>query len=903
MDQSDSTATADLEPRPQPAGARSASAAAKREAPPTEIGRFLILREAGAGGMGVVYVAYDPELDRKVAVKLLQPGVSGSDREESARVRLIREAKAMARLSHPNVVAVYDVGTYRGQVFIAMEYVEGEALATWLRSASRARAEVLRVFLEAGRGLAAAHREGLVHGDFKPDNVLVDRGGRVRVVDFGLASTQGEPSRDGETARTEEPASARSAIDLSTRVTRSGAFAGTPAYLAPEIFAGAARSPRSDQFSFCVSLHEGLYGARPFHGHDVKELGRAIAAGPPPESREHALPSWLRRIVVRGLSPAPEGRFPDMDALLAALARDPGRRRRRIAAFVGVVLALVAAALVYRALLMRALEERQGLCAGGEAELVGVWDPERRSAVERALLATGLPYAADVWERVAARLDARAAAWVAMHGEACRATHLRGEQSPALRDLRMACLQRRLLETRSLVDVLVDADAGVVENAAQASAQLTPLDACADAAGLLSAEGPARSEADAAAVAELRARLAQVRALVVTARLQAGLELTDQALAIAEALGDRPLIAEARMARGEVLDDLGDPRALEALRSAFFVGEASGDDLILPRIALALLHTTTSRLDLERAEEWSRHARALLDRLGARRPAESRQLEAQYASRLGTLHVHAGRLDEADRAFRAALELANPDDDLFRAGIHNNLGNLLVRRGDLTAAGAALDRSADLYRALLGPRHPSVAIALNNLGELALRQGRWADALAIDEEARAILRAAFGPDHPHVGVLENNLGQARLHLGDPEAAADHFERARAIFAAAFGDDAAPLAYPLTGLGEARIAAGHLAEARTILERALLLREGSGPAERGGTRFALARALVDVDPERALDLAAQAASDFAEAGPAYARERGEGGAWLAAHPRSERRDLNVSRPLGSPTSPR
>ncbi|MCA9634502.1 MAG: tetratricopeptide repeat protein, partial [Myxococcales bacterium] len=294
-------------------------------------------------------------------------------------------------------------------------------------------------------------------------------------------------------------------------------------------------------------------------------------------------------------------------------------------------------------------------------------------------------------------------------------------------------------------------------------------------------------------------------------------------------------------------------------------------------------YIATSRLELERAEEWTRHARALLDRLGERRAVEARQLEAEYASRLGTLHVFAGRLEEADRAFREALELAGPDDDTFRAGGYNNLGDLLVRRGELTAADAVLRRSADLYRELVGSRHPSVAIALNNLGELALRQGRWAEARALDEEARAILQAAFGPEHPHVGVLENNLGQALLRLGDHRAAAGHFERAQAIFRAAFGDDAAPLAYPLTGLGEARLAAGEIGEARTLLERALVLREGSGAADLGGTRFALARALVDQEPVRAHGLATSAAADFAEAGPAYARERGEVEVWLAEHP--------------------
>jgi len=844
-------------------------------AAPTELGRFIVLRPVGAGGMGVVYAAYDPELDRKVAVKLLHPSVSGSAREEFARVRLVREAQAMARLSHPNVVSVFDVGTYQGQVFIAMEFIEGVSLSAWLRASPRGYREILAVFLDAGRGLAAAHREGLAHGDFKPDNVLVDRAGRVRVVDFGLAFAQ-----DGEHDRHEPIASG--AIDADGRLSRTGTLTGTPAYLSPEQFEGAHGSTQADQFSFCVSLHEGFYGARPFPGDNLEEIILAIGRGVPPEPRDRRLPAWLRKVLLRGLSLDPRQRFADMDALLAALARDPTRRRRRILVGAAALLVLVAAALTYRWVLVRSFDERQGLCTGGAAELADVWGPSRRARAEAAFLATDLPYASDAWTRVAARLDEHTAAWVQMHTEACQATHLRGEQSPALLDLRMACLQRRRTETRSLVDVLVDADAGVVENAAQAVAALPDLGPCADAVTLLAADAPRVSPAQAA----VRDQLAQAKALLVTARFKAGLELADAALLRAEPLGDLPLLAEVRLMQGELRDALGDPGAEATLTDAFFIAESTHDDPTTARAALELMHVAAERLDLTAAGQWSRHTRALIDRLGDGYSSERRRLESEHFLRLGTLGVHADRLEQAESDYRRALELiqASPGHDELRvAGIHNNLGNLLVRRGALDRAAVELDRAAAIYRDVLGPHHPSLAVALSNAGEVEMSRGEWATARSTYAQAHAILLAALGPDHPNVGVVENNLGDAAQRLGDHVAATAHYTRASAVFTARFGADAAPLVFPLTGLGETLLAQGQSQAAQPLLERALALGDPGSPADLARARIALARTLdLGESRERATTLATQARDAFVAGGPALARELAGAEAWLREH---------------------
>ncbi|MBA3547968.1 MAG: serine/threonine protein kinase, partial [Nannocystis sp.] len=250
------------------------------------LGRYALLRVLGEGGMGVVFAAYDEELDRKVAIKLLRTRADGAAPERSW---LLSEAKAMARLSHPNIVQVYDVGTCDGQLFLAMECVVGVTLLRWMRGGPKPWREVVPVLLQAGRGLQAAHEAGLVHRDFKPANVLVGGDGRVRVLDFGLAQLQG---RGSGAPRAEHDDSHRTTI-----------VAGTPAYMAPELHRQAEPDQRSDQFAFCVALHEALFGKRPFTGNSSQELARAILAGtitaPPADAK---VPAWLRRIVARGLA-------------------------------------------------------------------------------------------------------------------------------------------------------------------------------------------------------------------------------------------------------------------------------------------------------------------------------------------------------------------------------------------------------------------------------------------------------------------------------------------------------------------------------------------------------------------------------------------------------------------------
>ncbi|MBC8071061.1 MAG: serine/threonine protein kinase, partial [Deltaproteobacteria bacterium] len=283
---------------------------------PVCVGRYRIHERLGTGGMGVVYAAQDDELDRPVAIKILRTDLASGS---AGRQRLLREAQAIAKLSHPNVVHVYEVGQEGGQVFMAMELVRGDTLRRWSQAAKRTPNEVVEVFLKVGEGLAAAHAHGIVHRDFKPDNVLVALDGRPRVVDFGLARASGAATTTRELAVPLASTSASGLRDFDT--TRTGTVVGTPAYMAPEQLELAEPDARSDQFSFCAALFEALYGKRPFHGSTYTELTHSLSQSRPAvvDPAAFGVPRALHLVVLRGLAREPASRFATMPELLAAL--------------------------------------------------------------------------------------------------------------------------------------------------------------------------------------------------------------------------------------------------------------------------------------------------------------------------------------------------------------------------------------------------------------------------------------------------------------------------------------------------------------------------------------------------------------------------------------------------------
>ena len=284
--------------------------------PPVQIGRYEILSRIGAGGMGVVYAGRDPELDRQVALKVVTHRRSEDPR---SRELMLEEARALARLSHPNVVQIHEVGEHQGAIFLALELVEGETLASWQRHPGRGWREILAAYVDAGRGLAAAHGLGVIHRDVKPSNVLVGVDGRARVVDFGLARAI-DATADATTAERGE-----------TEVSYGGPVAGTPAYMSPEQARGLGCDARSDLFSLCVALFEGLYGIRPFEGPERLQLEERVQARVlwRRVPRGSKVPRWILEVLARGLQPDPQQRFLDVEELIASLEVTPRRIRRR----------------------------------------------------------------------------------------------------------------------------------------------------------------------------------------------------------------------------------------------------------------------------------------------------------------------------------------------------------------------------------------------------------------------------------------------------------------------------------------------------------------------------------------------------------------------------------------------
>jgi serine/threonine protein kinase len=297
--------------------------------PGAQVGRYIIDEQIGSGGMGVVYRARDPLLGRPVAVKMMRPSWTDALGERGS-ARLVQEAQALAKLSHPNVLAIHDMGNWEGHFFLAMEWVDGGDLRAWTCKRKRSWREVVKVFIQAGEGLLAAHRAGLVHRDFKPQNVLVGTDGRVRVADFGLV--RAERSSGGQ------PLGPPASMEL----TGTHELLGTPAYMSPEQVAGLPVDARSDQFSFCVALFESLYGQRPFVADSLEGLRQALQSGISAPADDHEVPARARQAVVRGLALKPEERFPVLDALLSELhtstsVLNPRRRgRSKVAAAAGL---------------------------------------------------------------------------------------------------------------------------------------------------------------------------------------------------------------------------------------------------------------------------------------------------------------------------------------------------------------------------------------------------------------------------------------------------------------------------------------------------------------------------------------------------------------------------------------
>ncbi|MBL8939061.1 MAG: serine/threonine protein kinase [Archangium sp.] len=692
------------------------------------VGRYVVLELVGEGAMGRVYAAYDPVLDRKVALKLLHPLVDGPEGQQ----RLLREAKALAKVAHPNLVGVHDAGAFRDSVFIAMEFVEGTTLRAWLKAERRSEALTLDAFRQAARGLAAAHDAGLVHRDFKPENVLVGADGRVRVSDFGLA-------RESGAALSVTSLEAPALTDPSSLQTATGALVGTPAYMAPEQLLGRRADAKADQFAFCVALAEGLSGARPFAKNtlDVVSAGAKLTG-----------PTRVVRALTRGLSAAPEKRFGSMHELLSAL--EP-RSVRPLAFVLPAVAALAIGAGV-----VVSVRQRNELCASGPSRVAAVWTNDRRHSLEQHFSTLG---GGATFTRIADELDRWGTQWAQVHREACEATRLRGEQSDQLLTVRMACLERRLLEVDGALGVLATTDTNSLPRAQDAILSLTPLTVCSNATALLSPSPRPEQPAVVARVERVERELARAQALKDAGRFKEGLPIATSAALEAHAIGWAPLEAEALLVRGLLLDGGGDYAAAEpTLRDAWARAHAAKDDRLAMLAAIELAFVLNELARMKDAEEWVWQAEALRPRIG-----NDWEMDSKIATQQGHLLFTRTDFAGAEVRYRTAWELrrdhqgpAHPKTVTMLA----NLANAIGGQGRYEESVKLLIESATLLEQSLGRSHHKVGQANNAVAEKLVALHRPAEALArID---------AIFPEQEQVLGAKNQY-VARLHLGRAEA--------------------------------------------------------------------------------------------------------------------------------------
>jgi tetratricopeptide (TPR) repeat protein/predicted Ser/Thr protein kinase len=817
---------------------------------PVEVGRFTVLERIGSGGMGLVFKAYDMQLDRKVAVKVIR--VDGAS--DAARRALVKEARALARLSHPNVVNVYEIGELDDQLFVAMEFLSGPTLRAWLDEGPRAWADVLAVYRQAGEGLAAAHAEGIIHRDFKPHNAMFGADRRVRVLDFGLARLR-------EVDQASRVALEEHAGPVDVAITVTGALLGTPAYMSPEQLAGRPADASSDQFGFCVALYEALYGERPFAGSTLRQLVFAVKLGRIEDApRGSEVPTWLRKVVVRGLANAPGERWPSMRALLVALADDPVLRRRRWGAAAIVVGLLGGTAWG----LVQAVQQDAQTCLGMQTKLDGVWNDERRSAVAAAIEGTGLGYAPGVWERVEQGLDDYASRWIAARVEACEATH-RGEQSGELLDLRMACLDERLVQLRATVDVLAQADQTVVSKAVEMMANLPGLERCADTDALTNEIALPEDPEVAKQVAALDEQLADAKALYQAGKYLEGLAIADTVVTEAQQLGYEPLQVRAWLVQGSLQRESGDQAGAEAtLERAFAAAIALRMPAEAAEASSVLMHVVGVMLARhEDGRRWAKIAQP------ASRAAGTDEASASYLGNIGNLANSEGKYDEAREYQAQALALRErslgPNHPSVALTL-SSLGLIAQSNGDYDDAREYLERALIIYEKALGPNHPRVASTLgsfgtlmgrqgkyeeargyleralaiygmtpgvdasrvagvlSNLGVVAELQGRYADARGYLERVLAIQEQTLGPEHPDVATALGNLGALARSEGNYDEARRYHERALAISEKALGPDHPSVAKTLNSLGSVARLQGRFDEARALHERALAINE-------------------------------------------------------------------------------
>jgi predicted Ser/Thr protein kinase len=853
--------------------------------PGHEIGRFIVLSYLGAGATGIVYAAYDPELDRKVALKVLRPQGQSSRND---RVHLHDEAQAMAKVSHPNVVVVHEVGLHDDGIFIAMEFIRGATLGAWLKEQPRTWEEILGVFVQAGQGLAAAHAAGLVHRDFKPSNVIVGADGRVRVLDFGLSCT---PTR----ARRE--------------------VVGTPAYMSPEQFLGETIGPAADQFSFCASLYQALFGQLPFPGESTDELRLTVTSGQVRAPPRHVrVPSWLTAAVLRGLRHDPKDRFESMEALLRQLAPERARGRRTL------LTAVAAAALLgLGGGYLGARAEATDPCGDALEQIDRIWHAEAQADIQRVF--SGLPpvYAATTWPRVRLALDRWSDAWKANFRGAFEARQ-RGVMTEMSATHSAVCFERARAAFASAVMVLREADADVALHALEVANSLPDPAECSSSASLVAHTGASRDVHGAWRRELFKSRLEAVKVHARAGQAADAIALVEDVIREAQAAGDWPILADALLERARI-DLERDPVSAEPyLTRAYLTAVTAGADFRAAE-ALALRVYVRGRTpgNLARAFDDLDLARAMLPRLGS-----PTSLRALLSNNAGTLYLAAGDAERSEALLQESLLLRKSTDGEDALEVGKTLGNLALLSRDPARRQERLREALRIFETNLGPAHPDT-MGLRILAGALARDPL--DAMHLVERGCDALDA-YRPDDlheradclQHLAVHAREAGereladaailraralvdqQARAERGQADRVADALIRGYAGLvdgdhANALAELERALAKPRGDewwqrrkaaelqlcIGLHRLAVGDVPAARRALEASAATfaeiadkaHDQLLPRDLAQARLALARALIaDRDLERAEQVLTAAESWYRDAGPAFAARLAE-----------------------------
>lgn len=781
-----------------------------------KVGRFTLLEPVGRGGMGTVYAAYDPQLDRKIAIKLLT--ISGTvDDPSTPRRRMLVEARAMAKVSHPNVITVYEVGVVDNEdgeepsIFVAMEFVNGKTLRQWVSDDKPTWSEIVEVYAAAGRGLQAVHSAGLVHRDFKPDNAMRDTDGRVRVMDFGLARDEGIDVPAGTV-----PSAAATMIG---QLTKTGALLGTPAYMAPEQFEGGVADTAADQYTFCVSLYEALWGRRPHAAKTPMELINKVldddGAPAPPRA---GVPGRIRRAVLRGLLRDPTQRWPSMDALIDQLRPRSGARR--------VTAALVGLGVVGAVVWVGGSEAGAAVCQGGAEAFSETWSDARRALTVEGLTKTGSEFSTAVADNVVTRLDAYAERWISEHGDACAATRVRGEQSESRLDQRMQCLRRRRVQFGALVDALGDGTPAAVKTADHAVDGLTAPERCADPAFLDAVTEPPADVAVAAHVERLRDQIDRTNALHATGASKEALASLERLSLEAQQIAYPPIQAEAEAAAAAVAVAVSEDfrPQLTRLAEAYFAARDHKLPLVAAGAALDIsAMRATADSDTKLALHWLRLAQAEVRANGLN------DLDAALGSTQATIAQSEGRYADA-----IAINLDLARDEVARCGdrctsladIYESLASLYGHVSDHDKALEYAEAALGYEQSRHGEHHPHLAVPMLRLGEAQASLGRYDEAVVTLQAAAEIRERDLGPTHANVLGLRGVLGSALVHANRvSEGLAVLQKTATQLRDAGVVELSANVYNRLAG---AYIEQERFAESRTAYKEAMTLMEGLHP---------------------------------------------------------------------------